>query len=522
MRRFGTIYKQLCCRQSSSYAAGLFNFKIVPAEMFPYPIRKLDGEEAENLQSVLETLRNGGNILTSLYGARIAAEYGGLGLGYTAHGLIYDELGAKCEEKLLSTIRHGGVCTHLLETVGAKDVKGKYLTAMSDGSVIMGWAVEEDVFGSDISMNTTKAVHHDDSGYKLSGKKRSLDVASATHFLVLAKTLTQTSTVDGAAVTHRSSLFVCSKDAPGIKIEGNTLILDNTPASDFVGVVGEGFKDVMITLFSEQYLYAVSLLGTMRRIVEELQGINEEKVIEDIVPSCICAIYAMESAVYALTANMDVPTEDSLLECTLVCAFVQSTVSTLIQKLEILTLPNKVLDKCFDHAKKSLALMESRDFLYATASCCGVEDYGLFFQKASTLQMMQARTLRLLGMRDRVPLKGVPEISLIEEAVVKFGDAVEATFVKNGSQVPYQQLLLNRLGEAASLLYAASAVASRASMCTQKGLPSAKAEGQLAACFIRFSVQRVNTLSEECCNIGKTADDVYKRIALEICEDALQ
>ncbi|KAH9599885.1 Acyl-CoA dehydrogenase/oxidase [Trypanosoma melophagium] len=521
MRRIGTICKRLYCRQSSSYAAGLFNFKIVPGEMFPYPTRKLDGEEEENLQSVLESLRNGGNTLTSLYGARIATEYGGLGLGHTAHGLIYDELGAKCEKNLLATIRHGGVCTHLLETVGAKDVKGRYLTAMSDGTVIMGWAVEEDNFGSDISMNTTKAVH-DDSGYKLSGKKRSLDVASATHFLVLAKTLTQTSTEDGAAVAHRSSLFICSKDAPGIKIEGDTLILDNTPASDIVGVVGEGFKDVMITLFTEQYLYAVSLLGTVRRIVEELQGLTEEKNIADIVPSCVCAIYAMESAVYALTANMDVPTEDSLLECTLVCAFVQSTVSSLLQKLEILTVPNKVLDRYFDHVKNSLALMESRDFLYATAACCGVEDYGLFFQKASTLQMMQARTLRMLGMRDRVPVKGVPEFSLIEEAVVKFGDAVEATFVKNGSQVTYQQLLLNRLGEAASLLYAASAVASRASMCAQKGLPSAKAEGQLAASFIRFSVQRVNTLSEECCNIGKTADDVYKRIALELCEDALQ
>ncbi|RNF16391.1 putative acyl-CoA dehydrogenase, mitochondrial precursor [Trypanosoma conorhini] len=522
MRRFGRPLERIQCFRSVSYIGGLFNFKIVPTEMFPYPRRRVDGEEAENLQSVLESIRTNNNILGNLYGARIATEYGGLGLGHTAHALVCEELGNNCLDKLLATIRHSGVCTQLLASTGANDIKGKYLTSMSDGTIRMGWAIEEDGFGTDLSMNSTQAVMHDDGSYTLTGQKRCDAAASATHFLVLAKTLTQKSSEDGATVATRSSLFICEKEAPGLKIEGDSIVLENTPVADVVGVMGEGFKDAMIALFTEEYLYAVSLLGTMKRLVEELQSTNTGGGVAEMLPSFACAIYAMESSLYALTANMDVPREDSLLECTLVNAFVQATTAQCLHRLELLKSPNPTIDNYFRHAKKILSLMEPQDFLYATAVCCGVEDYGLFFQQASTLQMMQARAIRFMGVHDRVPIKNIAEASRIDEAVVKFGEAVEATFVKNGSQVPYQQLLLNRLGEAASLLYAASAVASRASMCATKGLPSAKLEGKLATAFIQFSVERALSLSEECCNIGKTADTVYRRIALEVCEAALQ
>ncbi|EAN95100.1 putative acyl-CoA dehydrogenase, mitochondrial precursor [Trypanosoma cruzi] len=522
MRRFSKAFERTQYFRKVSYLGGLFNFKIIPGEMFPYPCRKMDGDEAENLESVLESVRSNKNILGNLYGAQIATEYGGLGLGHTAHALIYEELGNNCIDKSFSTMRHSGVCTHVLASTGTKDLKGKYLTAMSDGTIKMGWAIEEDGFGSDLSMNNTRAVMNDNGSYVLTGQKRCVDAASATHFLVLAKTVIQRNSEEGATVANRSSLFICANDAKGLRIEGDSIVLENTPVSDVVGVMGEGFKDAMIALFTDEYLYAVSLLGIMKRLVEELQGVNAEEGITEILPYFVCAIYAMESTLYALTANMDIPAEDSLLECTLVSAFVQATTAQLLRMLELLKSPNTTIDNYFRYATTFIDLMESRDFLYSTAVCCGVEEYGLFFQKASTLQMMQARALRFVGVRDRVPIKNIPESSLIDEAVVNFGDAVEATFVKSGSQVPYQQLLLNRLGEAASMLYAASAVASRASMCVTKGLPSAKVEGKLATAFIRFSVERARILSEECCNVGKTADDVYKRIALEVCDDALQ
>lgn len=67
--------------------------------------------------------------------------------------------------------------------------------------------------------------------------------------------------------------------------------------------------------------------------------------------------------------------------------------------------------------------MQSTDLLKAEAVCCGVEDYGLFFQRTSTVQVMQLRTARSLGMIDHIPVSNI-DCSLIDKAIVHFGNAV--------------------------------------------------------------------------------------------------
>lgn len=505
--------------RQASYVAGLFNYKIVPNELFPYPSRKIDAEESDNIQTLIEQIRGNEKDL-NLAGARIATEYGGLGFGHTAHALVCEELGSSGEGNLLQTIQHCGLASYLLSTVGSKEVKGKYLTRMSDGTVMMGWAVQE-VYGNDISMNTAEATASATGQYTISGRKTCEFAGRATHFIVLAKAVTQTVTESGPSEVKRNSFFIVEKDAKGVTVEGNSVRFEDAVASDIVGVVGEGFKDRMITIFTEQYVYSCALLGILKRVVQELRDSVPEQWAADTIASCACIMYAMESALYALTANLDLSTEDSLLEAALVNAFVQERTNEWLTVLSTATPTTVTLEKCFSNARQLLSMMESSDFLYSSAVCCGVEDFGLIFQRTSTLQMMQMRTLRSIGLRDRLPVKEI-DCSAIDAAVVHFGSAVEATFVRNGSQTPYQQLVINRLGEAASLLYAASACASRADMCQRKRLPTAKTEKQLTSTFIETAAQRVTQLSKECCNTGMTADDLYKRIALGLCSDVLQ
>lgn len=496
----------------------MFNFKVVPGELFPYPTHKLDSEESESVQTLIEQIRSNDKELSTV-GARIATEYGGLGLGHTAHALVCEELGTSGDPQLLSTIQHCGVASYLLAFCGAKEVKGKYLTAMSDGSIIMGWATQEDC-GCDISMNATTAKWND-GAFVITGKKVCAFAESATHFLVLAKSMTQMATADGPTEVLRNTMFVVEKSAPGVTVDATTVSFDSAPAADLVGVVGEGFKDRAITVFTEQYVYAAALLGTLKRTVQELRDSVPEKWATTTIASCACTIYAMEAALYALTANLDVPTEDSLLEAAVVNAFIQSRTTEWLYQLSTATPPSDALNRCLKSARTVMRLMEPNDFLYGAAACCGVEDYGLVFQRSSTAQMMQLRLRRSLGAVDSIPLREI-DCSQIETAIVSFGNAVEATFVKNTTSVPYQQLVLNRLGEAAGLLYAASAAASRAGLCASKRLPTAKTEKQLAATFISFATSRAKSLSKECIDASVAADDTYKRIALHLCEDALQ
>lgn len=496
----------------------MFNYKVAPGELYPFPTHKLDGEESDNIQTIIEQIRSNDKELNTA-GARVAVEYGGLGLGHTAHALVCEEFGSSGDPTLLECIQHSSLATYLISTVGSNEVKGKYLTAMSDGTMMMGWAVQEDC-GSDISMNQAKATPNG-ATYVISGEKQCLFAEKATHFIVMAKAVTQMATEGGPTEVHRNTFFVVSRSQPGVKVTENSVVLENAKADTVVGVVGEGFKDRMITVFTEQYVYAAALLGTLKRVVQELRDSVEDRWATSTMASCACIMYAMESSLYALTANLDRPTEDSLLEAALVSAFIQRGTNEWLGVLSTATPTTEALERCFANARRLLGLMEPSDVLYRTAVCCGVEDFGLWFQRTSTLQMVQARTARSLGVKERLPIQ-IVDCKAIDDAIVNFASAVEASFVRNTSRIPYQQLIINRLGEAAGLLYAASAAASRAAMSTQKRLETAKTEKQLAAAFIATATARANILSAECRNTGLTADDCYQRIALELCEDVLQ
>ncbi|EPY30077.1 acyl-CoA dehydrogenase, mitochondrial precursor [Angomonas deanei] len=473
MRRFLSRSTGRFVRQSS-YAAGLFFYKVAGEEIFPYPSHKLDADESESLQGLIEQIRSNDKEL-SLVGSRIATEYGGLGLSHTAHALLCEEVGSTGERSLVSNIQHCGVCSYLISTVGSKEVKGKYLTSMSDGSVMMGWAVQENN-GTDLSMTTSKVVS-ENGGYSLTGRKSCPFASNSTHFLVLAKTLTQTTTEEGPTESYRNSFFIVKRDSPGVKVENDSVTFEKTPVEDIVGVVGEGFGDAQVALFTEQYVYSATLLGYLKRVVQELRDTVPDKWATSVIASCACTMYAMEASLYALTANLDLPTQDSLLEAALVNAFVQQSADGWLSTLATATPTSPQLENCFRGAQEVVRLMEPVHFLHATAACCGVEDYGLVFQKTSLIQTVQQRTMRSAGMRDTIPIKEI-DCTAIEKAIVRFGDAVEMTFTRYKSQVFYQSLLVSRLGEAASLIYAASACASRAAMCANKRLPTAKSEKQ--------------------------------------------
>ncbi|CCW64553.1 unnamed protein product [Phytomonas sp. EM1] len=519
MRRFlrdFTAHNARCV----SYAASIFNYKATVDELIPFPSHKLEIDESENIQALIEQIRNGDKEL-SIPGARIAVEYGGLGLGHTAHALVCEELGTCGNKKLLATIQHCSMASYLLSTFSSSKLKGKYLTTMSDGIVMMGWAVNEG-FGTDFSMNATTATL-ENGVYWIKGEKICHFGENATHFIVMAKTMTQVVTEDGPKEMLRNSFFVVKKnnDHKCVRVNKNHVTFDNAPAEDVIGAVGEAFRNSMITLFTEEYVYAAALLGTLKRVVQELRAMVPDRWATTTVASCACSIYAMESALYALTACLDLQTEDSLLEVALVNAFVQITTNEWLTLLSTATPTTETLEECFACARALLEMMESSDFLYSTAVCYGVEDFGLNFQRTTTLQLMQTRLLRTLNLYERLPIKEI-DCTPIDKAIVNFGNAVESAFVRNTTRLPYQQLIINRLGEAAGLIYIATAAASRASMCINKRIKTANTEKQLATAFITSAMERVNILSNECRNTGLTADDSYMRIALELCEDALQ
>eukprot|EP00796_Vickermania_ingenoplastis_P002203 gene2203-1370_t len=503
----------------ASFAAGLFHFKIVPEELFPFPTYNLEEDEADNLDTLTGKVKEGEKVDGLLAGARIAAEYGGLGLKNTAYCLACEEIGRRgADEELLFAIQSSSFPVHVLTAFGSKETKGKHLTLMSDGTERFGWAVQED-HGSDVSMNTTRARVENDK-YILTGKKCCRPLPErATHFLVLARTKTQILGEDGPQESDRSSLFIVDRNAKGVRVEGESVVLEEVEveAEDIVGTVGEGFRNYVIAHLTEQYALSATLLGTLKACCEEISKSGEDPHNNGILGSCIASIYMVESALHALTANLDRHVEDILLESCFTSSLIYQTAQKCFSMLSTVAPLSSTYYKSYTTL---LRMMEHPDYLFGAGVTSGVEEYGLDFQQTSTLQIMIRRTGRMVGMRDKLPVREISGCEKIDKAIVNFGNAVETTFIQNTTSLPYQQLLVNRLGEAGALLYAASATASRAAYAVKKMQASAKAEKHLASVVIAGATDRVNVLCEAAQNTGMTADDICKRIALELCDEA--
>ncbi|CUG87081.1 acyl-CoA dehydrogenase, mitochondrial precursor, putative [Bodo saltans] len=545
---------------SSSLAAGFFKVKIHPKEMFPFPTRSFAAEEGDNLETIVRNVQEK-QLSTTLKdvvewgaaGSPIATEYGGLQLSETAHSVSLEELARHAPSAaFLSLLQHGAPCAYLLKSFASNSVRARYLGGMSDASMKMSWAVQEPHAGDDVSMNLAVAKAHEDGSYTITGTKLVAFASDATHFLVMARAPSQTTGTDGAPVTlEKATFFIVERSAKGVSVvvgpsssDRCLVSFEGALAHDIVGVVGEGHVQYMVTLHSTHHLASAAIVGVLKRMYSiALTAVREDvaaaaatagspaptttaTLLPALVSSSAVEIFGLESALYALTANLDVPVGDSLIEATISAALIARSAQSISSRLSTAlqyrsSAENTAMTTAVNDLNRLLALTETPEFLYSVAACCGTEDFGLYFQKASTLETMQLRAMRGLGFRDSLPNSigsTWPEAKRIEDAVLKFGAAVEHVFIRQNVRLRHSSLTLNRIGEAAALLYASVAAVSRVQLLEKKGV--AGVSKKMATQFITYAMTRVEELCDECRNSGKTADEAFKRIALECAEIA--
>ena len=222
MRRLPRAFVQrggrLCT--TASYAANLFRDTVVPNEIVPFPTWRMSEEEGDNLEVLVRHLQETAAPVSPaqlvewcIPGMRVANEYGGLQLSQTAHAAAFEAM-AMCSNLRATDyapfIQHVAHVTHLLQSAASKEVKGKYLPAMSDASAVMGWAVAEAHAGSDVCMNNTVATAKEEA-YEITGTKVVPWASKCTHFVVYAKTPGQTQTEAGPVVAEKRKKVIVFK-----------------------------------------------------------------------------------------------------------------------------------------------------------------------------------------------------------------------------------------------------------------------------------------------------------------------
>ncbi|MCU1519166.1 MAG: acyl-CoA dehydrogenase, partial [Pseudarthrobacter sp.] len=198
-----------------------------------------------------------------VFGMKIPAEYGGLGLSFVYYGRalallgsVHPSLGA-----LLSAHQSIGV-PEPVKVFGTPEQKREYLPRCAAGAITAYLLTEPDV-GSDPARMGSTAVPTDDGGaYILDGVKLWTTNGVVAELVVVMAVVPAHTDADGTQHKGGISAFVVEMDSPGITVENrNTFMglrgIENgvtrfhqvrVPAANRLGREGQGLKIALTTL----------------------------------------------------------------------------------------------------------------------------------------------------------------------------------------------------------------------------------------------------------------------------------
>jgi alkylation response protein AidB-like acyl-CoA dehydrogenase len=211
-------------------------------------------------------------------GMPIPQRYGGQGADLVTTALVLESLGYGCQDSglLFSINGHLWSCALPIWKFGNDEQRARYLPALCDGSMIGVQAVTEAGSGSDALAVSTLAVP-DGSDYVLNGSKVFITNAPIAGVLIVLARTGRTGNF-GELCT-----FIVERDTPGLIISppfeklglrtspmGEVTLADcRVPGSALLGGPGAGMAVFNATIEWERSFIMASVVGTMRRQLEE-------------------------------------------------------------------------------------------------------------------------------------------------------------------------------------------------------------------------------------------------------------
>lgn len=250
----------------------------------------------------------------------IPEEHGGLALSKTASMLVAEKLAGSGSFNVTFNA-HGGIGTLPLVYFGTEEQKARYLPGLATGELIAAYALSEPDSGSDSRAAKTRAVL-DETGenYLLTGTKMWISNAGfADLFTVFAQ-------VGGKEFTA----FLVERDTPGLSlgaeerkmgIKGSStrqVILEGAPVpvGNVLGEIGKGHRIAFSILNLGRLKLAAGAIGGAKEMVRLAARYAQEReqfgvpigtfgLIKEKVGAMTAATYALESAIYRLTGEVD-------------------------------------------------------------------------------------------------------------------------------------------------------------------------------------------------------------------------
>jgi acyl-CoA dehydrogenase len=177
-----------------------------------------------------------------------------------------------------------GLGSGAISLAGSGELQAKYLPRVASGGAIAAFALSEADAGSDVAAMQCRA-QRDGDHYILDGEKTWISNGGiADFYCVFARTQTPQVRADGSTAAAGISAFVVDAGTAGFSIsERIDLIAPHPmatlafracriPASQLIGVEGDGFKIAMRTLDVFRTSVAAAALGFAQRALDEAIG----------------------------------------------------------------------------------------------------------------------------------------------------------------------------------------------------------------------------------------------------------
>jgi isovaleryl-CoA dehydrogenase len=248
---------------------------------------------------------------------------GGLGLGYSKHIIVLEELARVSAAVAMSYGVHSSLVVDQLRKNGTPDQRRRYFPGLFSGAMIASIAMTEAESGSDLVSMRTRAEKRGDR-YILNGTKLWITNASHANFvLVYAKT-------DPSAGKRGITAFLVEKafggmsvgrklDLFGMRASGSAeLVFDNceVPEENVLGQVNSGVRVLMSGLDFERVIASSQCIGIMQAALDLVvpymherkqfgQPVGEFQLMQGKVADIYSTLCACRAYVYASAAAAD-------------------------------------------------------------------------------------------------------------------------------------------------------------------------------------------------------------------------
>ncbi|MCF7803801.1 MAG: acyl-CoA dehydrogenase family protein [Candidatus Marinimicrobia bacterium] len=506
-----------------SFMKSLFQGKIEEDLLFPYPA--LDGEEADNLELLIDTLHkfaadnidskaidenseipmevlNGLGEL-GLWGLIIPEKYDGYGFSQTAYSKVFEEI-ARIDSSIVVTLgAHSSIGLKGLLLFGSDELKQKYLPGLATGEQLAAFALTEPGSGSDAASIATRAELSDDGKYYiLNGTKIWITNGGiADVFTVFAQTEME---IDGEK-KDKITAFIVTRDMEGFSsggeekklgIKGSStteLHFDNVkvPVENMLGPRGKGFKVAMMVLNSGRLGLASGCVGAMKDLVgmstehalqrEQFQTkIAEFEIIKEKIARMNMNAYVTESMVYHTTGLADMEEVDYSLESAICKVYASEKLWDVVNEaLQISAgagyMKEYPYERFLRDSRINMIFEGTNEILRVFVALMGMEAPGDYLKKVGKALRDPIKSAGLLTdyvykkIRRSVTHQELPKaheaLKPSVEAFTKYVDelagTVEKVLTTHGKKIIHREHIQKRIAEAAMELYAMGTTISR-------------------------------------------------------------